>query len=470
MKKLFFTLLLGITVFAQSIAQDVNQAIRYIKVANTLREVKQFDQSEEYLQKALNIVRSRDAYWEAAVYENYGFLFRDQENNMEASRNFMKALEIYKKLKMSLSEKAVAQLMEGIKDTEEQYAGIDIGAKGVKLSIIGVSVSPKKGLTYNLRKALSINTEPSALSTQAIKETANAVRDLIDSATVRLGIPADRMFIVMSSGLKQALDKQTGKEAELIGAIKDGLKNPAQKIDIIGYEDEARYAMFSMVIPELQMSSALMDIGGGNIKGGFLQTRKQFEAVNFPYGVKAFGKIVTKKNPDANIEEYTKNVDEEVKRVGEEISTELSRKVGIKNRKHVFLIGGIVYVMNAFLHPERAAIIGRPVEVNLEDVKKFRLMATTNYEELINPDLAKIADPSVRQIAESDVKTITTKIYNQQDIVAGAALLETVVKEFARDGVQKKFYFIKGADVSWISGYVFKMISDEYSAKKESGQ
>ena len=97
-------------------------------------------------------------------------------------------------------------------------------------------------------------------------------------------------------------------------------------------------------------------------------------------------------------------------------------------------------------------------------------MATTNYEELINPDLAKISDPSVRQIAESDVKTITTKIYNQQDIVAGAALLETVVKEFARDGVQKKFYFIKGADVSWISGYVFKMISDEYGAKKENGQ
>jgi hypothetical protein len=46
-------------------------------------------------------------------------------------------------------------------------------------------------------------------------------------------------------------------------------------------------------------------------------------------------------------------------------------------------------------------------------------------------------------------------------------LLETLIKEMNRDGVQKRFYFIKGGDVAWISGYVFKLISDEYQARKE---
>ena len=159
MKKLFLIIIMSLFVWATGFGQtqELNSALRFIKAGNTLREVKQYDQSEEYLNKALNIVKNKDKYWEAAAYENLGFLYRDQENILEASRNFVKAIEIYRSLKMSMSEKALTQLVGGLKDTEELFAGIDIGSKGVKLSIIGVSVSAKKGLTYNLRKSMSIN-------------------------------------------------------------------------------------------------------------------------------------------------------------------------------------------------------------------------------------------------------------------------------------------------------------------------
>lgn len=452
--------------FAQATA-DFNTALKYIKAGNTLREVKQYDQAEEYLNKALNVVRNKDKYWEAAAYENLGFLYRDQENILEASRNFSKAIDIYRSLKMAMSEKALMQLMAGLKDTEELFAGIDIGSKGVKLSIIGVSVSPKKGLTYNLRKSMSINTEPSALSAASIRETAAAVRDLIDTATVKNSVVADRLFVVMSSGLKQATDKAPGKEAELVAAIRDAVKNPSLKVDVVSFEDEAKYGALAMIVPELHLSSSIMDIGGGNVKGGYLLNRSKFEAVNFPYGTKAFGKIVKTKYPDADIKGYIAGVDNEIVAVREEMAIEMNRRVGLKNRKNVYLLGGIAFVMNTLLHPERAAIIGRPVEVTLDDVKKFRQMSVSNYEELINPDYGKIADPVVKQIAEEDVKTITTKLYNNQDIIAGATILETVMKEYARDGVQKRFYFIKGGDVAWISGYIFKIISDDYAVKKE---
>ncbi len=469
MKKLFLTLLLGMFVYATGFAQtqDLNTALKFIKAGNTLREVKQYDQSEEYLNKALNIVRNKDKYWEAAAYENLGFLYRDQDNTLEAGRNFQKAIDIYRSLKMSMSEKALTQLMAGMKETEEFFAGIDIGSKGVKLSIIGVSISAKKGLTYNLKKSMSINTEPSALSATAIRETAAAVRDLIDTATVKNGVIADRLFVVMSSGLKQAMDKAPGKDVELSNAIRDAIKNPSLKLDLISAEDEAKYGALAMIVPELHMSSSIMDIGGGNVKGGYLLSRSKFEAVNFPYGTKAFGKIVKTKYPDADIKGYIAGVDAEIAPVREEMAIEMNRKTGLKNRKNVYLLGGIAFVMNTLLHPERAAIIGRPQEVSLEDVKKFRQMAVTNYEELITPDLGKIADPITKQIAEEDVKLITTKLYNNQDIIAGATILETVMKEYARDGVQKRFYFIKGGDVAWISGYIFKLISDDYLVKKE---
>lgn len=469
MKKLFLIIFMSLFVWTTGFGQtqDLNSALRFIKAGNTLREVKQYDQSEEYLNKGLNIVKNKDKYWEAAAYENLGFLYRDQENILEASRNFVKAIEIYRSLKMSMSEKALTQLMGGLKDTEELFAGIDIGSKGVKLSIIGVSVSAKKGLTYNLRKSMSINTEPSALSAAAIKETALAVRDLIDTAIVKNSVITDRLFVVMSSGLKQATDKAPGKEAELIAAIREATKNPNQKVDVVSFEDEAKYGALSMIVPELHLSSSIMDIGGGNVKGGYLLNRSKFEAVNFPYGTKAFGKIVKTKYPDADLKGYIAGVDAEIAPIREEMAIEMNRRVGLKNRKNVYLLGGIAFVMNTLLHPERAAIIGRPVEVSLEDVKKFRQMAVSNYEELITPDFGKIADPIVKQIAEEDVKLITTKLYNNQDIIAGATILETIMKEYARDGVQKRFYFIKGGDVAWISGYVFKLISDDYLIKKE---
>jgi hypothetical protein len=73
MKKLIFTLFLLLSSIIVTTAQDVNTALRYLKIANTLREVKQFDQSEEYLNKALGMVRGRNEYWEAAIYENLGF-------------------------------------------------------------------------------------------------------------------------------------------------------------------------------------------------------------------------------------------------------------------------------------------------------------------------------------------------------------------------------------------------------------
>lgn len=44
---------------------------------------------------------------------------------------------------------------------------------------------------------------------------------------------------------------------------------------------------------------------------------------------------------------------------------------------------------------------------------------------------------------------------------------KTIMKEYVRDGIQKHFYLIKGGDVAWISGYVFKLISNDYLVKRE---
>ena len=111
MKKYFLFLFIGLLAICNLQAQDyyrkINNALRYIKVGNTLRAAQQYDLSEKYLRQGLQIITEQgDKYWEAAAYENLGLLFKDQDKAEDASRYFNKALVIYRQLKMTLSEKA----------------------------------------------------------------------------------------------------------------------------------------------------------------------------------------------------------------------------------------------------------------------------------------------------------------------------------------------------------------------------
>ena len=458
-----FTMLLRMT-FAQSPLPS--EPIRFIKLANTLRAVNQFDEAEKILQKYIPVLQGRDLYWEAVAYENLGLINRDQHEDFEAARNFQKALEIYSKLKMDKSKRAIEQLLQGVSGQEEVYAGIDIGSKGIKLSLIAVHITPKNGIDFKIRPfPTRFNVETSALTDQAIQETAQAVKILIDSATVRRKVPAERIFVALSSGLKQFIDQKPDKEQILLSAIRTALNNPSFPIPVISPEDEAKYA-FQALFREEKYIWSMMDIGGGNVKGGYLDKKKPFEAVNFSYGTKTFSRVVNDMNTEASIVEYGRNAERLIAKFGEEIYLEMSRKAGLRTRKQVLLNGGIVFIINTYMHPERATQVGGTF-ITPADVKRFREMAIHQYEQLIHPDLSRITDPLVREAAEKDVLEAEGIKYDQKALIAGATVLDTLMKEYTKGSIAKSFAFVKGADVAWISGYVFELIKNDYAKKIE---
>ena len=88
----------------------------------------------------------------------------------------------------------------------ELYAGIEIGARGIKLTVI--DVKPGNQISdFTLRMDTSINTDAAALSYQSEKETQDAIVLLYNIIQERFEIPVNRIHIVISSGLKQELDK-----------------------------------------------------------------------------------------------------------------------------------------------------------------------------------------------------------------------------------------------------------------------
>ncbi len=95
MRYIIFTILLTVCLTAQ----DMEQAMRWIKLGNTYRISQNYPKAGEYLKKGLVEIQNCDdytaRYWEAVANEYYAYLYEDIKMYNEAKQHFDKALSIY---------------------------------------------------------------------------------------------------------------------------------------------------------------------------------------------------------------------------------------------------------------------------------------------------------------------------------------------------------------------------------------
>ncbi|MBX3044157.1 MAG: leucine-rich repeat domain-containing protein [Candidatus Kapabacteria bacterium] len=102
MKRVIFFILLFVVTITAAQSPDIELAIRFIKLGNTYREGKEFDNSAKFLNEGLKIARKSNSfdgkYWTAASYEGLGYLYRDMAMYNESKENFKKAIDIYNQI------------------------------------------------------------------------------------------------------------------------------------------------------------------------------------------------------------------------------------------------------------------------------------------------------------------------------------------------------------------------------------
>jgi hypothetical protein len=453
-----------------TMAQDmkkVNNALKFLKVGNTLREAQQYELAEKYITQSLLLLRAaNDKYWEAAAYEQLGLLYKDQDKNTDALRYFNQSLDIYREIKASLSERALAQMIEGMHGKEEIYAGIDIGAKGIKLSIISVKLNKGNEFEYLLMVDSSINTEPVSLTDQSRKETADALKVLLGLAKNQYKISNDRTYVVVSSGLKQELDKYN-KLDEFVKAIDPSAVFAGVHMQYVSPKEEGELSVLGIVPAKRRYSTSLLDVGSGNTKGGyFIDASQIFEPFNMPYGTKTFVKLVKSKNPTSNIE--FARVAERMMRdsLGKMIRDEVGRKSGLKNRGFVYLSGGIVWAIASYMYPEK--VNDNYMELSAYDVRKFKDMVIYHYDELTHPNLNRINDFVVLEDAKKNLSHLQNT-FDQESLTAGAVWLDALVNELNTALPIKRFIFPKYSYVGWISGYMVREVTKDYNKRNEQG-
>lgn len=437
------------------------QSLRYLKTGNTLREAQQYEKASEYLNRALSGVKAaKHNYWTAAVYENLGLLARDQSDYVHASQYLNQAIEIYHAGGYTVSEKVLSQILGGLKNTEELYGGIDIGAKGVKLSIIALKFSPDGHALFRVVKSETRNTAPIECTPAVFSETAKAVHIYLDSLVTRRKIARNRIFVVGSSGLQTALVKNN-KQADLEKTLHDELGSAwPDAIPFINAATEAELTVRGTIPRREWLTTSTIDIGSGNTKGGYFTTESAFEYIDFPGTVSMTKKIQEGGKPvDQSAQQvYTDELQSVIKR-------EMGRKSGFQNRSRVYMMGGIVYALVTYLHPRE--INTQLVKFTYKDALKFQEMAIQNYEALTNPDLSGIDGEEAMQKAQADVKTVREKVFKRDEIIAGATLLRGVLEECRRSRPDtKEFVFPRGGVIGWISGYIIQSIEKEYREEK----
>jgi tetratricopeptide (TPR) repeat protein len=454
-------LFINITVSAQTQIARRQVTARMMQTANALMEAQQLDAAEEFFKRGLARAKSNgDLYNQAAANQGLGNLYTKLDQSQKAIDCYKTAIRLYRIKHQKVMTSVVESLLKSAQSIGDMYAGIEVGAKGIKLSVIEVKLSKDRQFDYTLIIDSAINTDAGSLSYQSEKETADAINLFWNIIKERYKVPAKRIYIVISSGLKQELDK-FNKADYFAKVIRPKEMDSLLKIGSISAVQESELSMLGIVPQKDRYTTNQFDIGSGNTKGGYFNAARKFVPVTFPLGTKSFQRLIDSR-VQGDINEFA-NAAEKVWKdsIAITIEWELDIKPDFKSRDIMYLSGGIVWALASYLHPDEYD--KNYIEISSSDISEFRRMLINNYDELIQPAALKLITNAdeVQAVKKNISRVLNT--YDQRALTAGATVLEGLVKQINTVNPRKKFIYPKYAYVGWISGYIIKKATTQYT-------
>jgi hypothetical protein len=461
LKKIFlFAFLFSCSIANAQPATKAQSTARTLKTATSLLEAQQFEAAEEYFKKGLQAAKtSNDIYNQALAYEGLGNLYSKSDQPKLAVGSYQQAIKLYRSQGLTVIANVVESLLKSVQGIGDVYAGVEIGAKGIKLSVIDVKLSKDREYDYTLVLDTSINTDAASLSYQSEKETFDAVTVLYDIIKKRFQVPASRTHIVISSGLKQELDKYNKVEF-FANIVRPTTLDPKIKISYITAEQEAELSFLGIVPARNRLSANQLDVGSGNTKGGYFNTSKVFVPLTFPLGTKSFQRLIESKTP-GNLNDYLQKAEKLfTDSLGRVMVYEFANKQDFKSRDVVYLSGGIVWAIASFIHPEK--IRENYMEITQQDIATFRRLVFSSFDKVTQPDITLVSNAAEARESQKNINRVL-KTYDQKALLAGVIWLDELIQQVNSINPNKKFIYPRYAYVGWISGYIMNKINKQYT-------
>lgn len=344
------------------------------------------------------------------------------------------------------------------------YAGIEIGSKGVKLSIVEIGKNAQKNGAFHVLKDTAINTDFITFSQPTFQATLNGLQKLYLTAINDYQVPSANIFSVISSGVKMQAEKEDKKNwvFNLADSFKMRIHEPDRKVPLVDVLEEARLSHLGIVPDSRRYTTFLIDIGSGNTKGGYFPNgdTKALRLFQLNWGTKSV----------ANVTELRCEDDKSVRNFGKQLSRVLA---GSANTEVIYAVnesgaynmsdyiafsGGIAWSVATLMYPELAA--NSVVPVTYGELEKFSDQLLNRYTTLSDDYIVKsITDKSIdKNSIGKEVKRVH-QVFDQKSLMAGTGLLLKIMRQFEGIYEKKQFYLVKNGQVGWISAYVNQQVN-----------
>jgi exopolyphosphatase/pppGpp-phosphohydrolase len=331
-------------------------------------------------------------------------------------------------------------LISSFTHAQDLYGGIEIGSKGVKITVLDIK-NAKKGefelkdfWTENTAIAKGISTD-GILFKEDIEKTTQIVLKNYTKLLTEYKISDSKIFIIASSGVGMAKNVK-----DLSDAIE---KYTKKEVGTITMDMEAKLLVKGGIPANRYLNSFIIDIGGGNTKGGFVGVFNEDNFVFMPLGFNYGTVTLTEKiKKNSSFEDFSAFLNE-LTAQNDSISTLVKKAYETRPlarvKKNVYFSGGAVWAF-ATLSQITGADPNFP-EFKLQDVKNYQLDLLSNFKKF--EDFAK-----TNKEAERVLKT-----YQQKYLLAANTILINLLNNL-EDPEDKRYYFVKQGQIAWLLAYV----------------
>jgi hypothetical protein len=339
------------------------------------------------------------------------------------------------------------------------YAGIEVGAKGVKMSIVELDKKASEEGDFKILKDTSINTDFISFTQATYQATISALNILYEVAVKQNNIPVANVFTAISSGVNiqaQKVDKKIWID-QLINAFKLYNNEPDRIVAVIDVMEEARLSHLGIIPESRRYKTFLIDIGSGNTKGGYFPygNTSNFRLFQLSWGTKStFNAAEKMLGDDKSLENYSSQLDRVLSGAEDnEIVYAVNASGAFPKSDNIAFSGGIAWAVATLISPELND--NAVVAVTYDEVWEFSQKLLKNPALFSDYYIVKTLPENTIDTEKlaKDVKQVN-KVFDQRSLLSGTGLLLKIMRQF--DGVveRKKFFLIKNGSVGWISAYV----------------
>ena len=345
------------------------------------------------------------------------------------------------------------------------YTGIEVGSKGVKMSMVELGKNAQSNGSFNILKDTSVNTDFISFNESTFSATLKALCGLYATAQNDYKIPDKRIFTAVSSGVKMQAEKDEKTELikKLIDSFKLKINDQSREVTVIDVKQEAFLSHLGIVPESRRYSTFLIDIGSGNTKGGYFPYghTKDFYLFQLNWGTKSISNAAEKRlEEDKSIGTYQKQLTRVLSQAeNSDIIYAVNASGAYPLSDYIAFSGGAAWATANLMHPE--LIDNAVISVSFEEVVKFYEKLYTNFSAYSPENLAKVTTDATEKAAIMKAAKTVHGVFDQKSLMAGAGLLLKIMRQFSSIYETKQFYLVKNGQVGWISAYVDQTLSNQ---------